>query len=285
MHRVTAISPGRENPVTMRVSIGHKDDVVSMERLQGWHHDSTGSHQERYFSQGEPTHLFRDGSVEGYDDRTGFPTTVSDSSPTPTSTGSPASHAGVAASPPAGWYPDPLDSNYQRVWDGSQWTDQTQPRSAPVALDPGPAAVTPGPSSEAGGDRESVPHFCVHCGAPLAEGAPVGEPSRSGAASQGGGDPYPLGPSKVPTNGHDSSVAQVDSWQTVQSATSGANGTVMMTAPAQPAPVPDPVPSPGWYPVQGAPEMVRWWDGSTWGDVRYTDPPTAQVPTPQVQQR
>ncbi len=63
----------------------------------------------------------------------------------------------------------------------------------------------------------------------------------------------------------------------------GANAVVMTSGLAQAAPqapvtVPDPVPSPGWYPVQGAPEMVRWWNGSVWGDVRYADPPTTEVP-------
>jgi hypothetical protein len=258
-----------------------------MERLQGWHPDPTGRHQERYFSQGAPTHLFRDGDAEGYDDRTGFPTTVSNPSEGQTAAPSPAGEASVAANPPPGWYPDPLDSNYQRVWDGTQWTEQTQPRSAQVGgSQPEPAAPTLGPSSETSGASGPAPRFCVHCGAPLAEGAKVGEQSRNGARSQTERDPYPLGPSTVPTNGHDSYVAQVDPGQTRGTATNGANGTVTTSAPVQPPViVPDPVPSPGWYPVQGAPEMVRWWDGSTWGDVRYTDPPTAQVPTPPVQQR
>lgn len=27
--------------------------------------------------------------------------------------------------PPAGWYPDPHDSNAQRYWDGARWTAHT----------------------------------------------------------------------------------------------------------------------------------------------------------------
>lgn len=87
----------------------------------------------------------------------------------------------------------------------------------------------------------------------------------------------------MPTNGNDSYVTQVDPWQTRRIEMNGANAVVMTSGPTQPAPqapvtVPDPVPSPGWYPVQGAPELVRWWDGSVWGDVRDVDPPTTEVP-------
>src|ERR1700691_179724 len=186
-----------------------------MERLQGWHPDPTGRHQERYFSQGAPTHLFRDGNAEGYDDRAGFPTTVSNPSEEPTSAGSPAGASSVPAGPPPGWYPDPLDSNYQRVWDGTQWTEQTQLRSVQAGgLEPGPAAPTQGPPSDSSGAPDPAPRFCVHCGSLLGEEAKVGEQSRNGARSQTGGDSYPPGPSKVPTNGHDSYVAQVDPWQT-----------------------------------------------------------------------
>ena len=33
--------------------------------------------------------------------------------------------------PAAGWYPDPENSGMQRHWDGSQWTDDRRPLSAP----------------------------------------------------------------------------------------------------------------------------------------------------------
>ncbi len=259
-----------------------------MERLQGWHPDPTGRHQERYFSQGVPTHLFRDGNTEGYDDRAGFPTTVSYASEEEASRGSSAGDSNVAGSPPPGWYPDPLDSNYQRVWDGTQWTEQTQLRSVQAGgLEPGPTGPVQGPSSDSSGAPGAAPRFCVHCGSALGEEAKVGDQSRNGTRSQTGGDSYSPSPSKVPTNGHDSYVAQVDHpWQTMGRETNEANGTVAISAPVQtPVVVPDPVPSPGWYPVQGAPEMVRWWDGSQWGDVRYTDPPTAEVPSPPAQYR
>jgi len=38
--------------------------------------------------------------------------------------------------PPAGWYPDPYDPTWQRVWDGVSWTEERRPRSGrtPTAL-------------------------------------------------------------------------------------------------------------------------------------------------------
>lgn len=35
--------------------------------------------------------------------------------------------------PPAGWHPDPADSNLDRWWDGRQWTDRTRPRGSTAA--------------------------------------------------------------------------------------------------------------------------------------------------------
>jgi hypothetical protein len=35
--------------------------------------------------------------------------------------------AEVAELPPAGWYPDPTGRAEQRFWDGSAWTEETQP--------------------------------------------------------------------------------------------------------------------------------------------------------------
>jgi hypothetical protein len=35
--------------------------------VQGWYRDPYGLHQDRYFSQGQPTKLVRDGGVECYD--------------------------------------------------------------------------------------------------------------------------------------------------------------------------------------------------------------------------
>jgi hypothetical protein len=60
-----------------------------MADLHGWKSDPFGLHEQRYFSQGEPTKLVRDGGVESYDP--------------PPATGSSAAPAPVAepATPPA----------------------------------------------------------------------------------------------------------------------------------------------------------------------------------------
>ena len=36
-------------------------------KAQGWHHDPYGVHEDRYFSDGQPTKLVRDGGAESYD--------------------------------------------------------------------------------------------------------------------------------------------------------------------------------------------------------------------------
>ena len=38
----------------------------------------------------------------------------------------PGSDASGSSLPPQGWYPDPANSDAQRFWDGSQWTDQSR---------------------------------------------------------------------------------------------------------------------------------------------------------------
>ena len=48
-----------------------------------------------------------------------------------------------AASPPAGWYPDPQNPYLKRWWSGSAWTEDAQPIHA-VPGDAG-AVETPGP--------------------------------------------------------------------------------------------------------------------------------------------
>src|SRR5690348_7095552 len=40
--------------------------------------------------------------------------------------------------PPAGWYADPATSEQMRYWDGSAWTQHTQPNPQPVAPQPAP---------------------------------------------------------------------------------------------------------------------------------------------------
>jgi hypothetical protein len=40
---------------------------------QGWYHDPYGIHQDRWFSQGLPTKLVRDGTRESYDPAPGQP--------------------------------------------------------------------------------------------------------------------------------------------------------------------------------------------------------------------
>jgi hypothetical protein len=51
--------------------------VTSVEDLHGWRADPYGQHEDRYFSQGQPTRLVRDGGRESYDDPPTVRSTVS----------------------------------------------------------------------------------------------------------------------------------------------------------------------------------------------------------------
>ncbi|WP_370184788.1 DUF2510 domain-containing protein [Rhodococcus wratislaviensis] len=46
----------------------------------------------------------------------------------------------TAPTPPPGWHQDPADANLLRYWDGTQWTEQTQPKPS----------QTPTPQKEGG---------------------------------------------------------------------------------------------------------------------------------------
>jgi Protein of unknown function (DUF2510) len=279
-----------------------------MERLQGWHPDPTGRHQERYFSQGAPTHLYRDGNTEGYDDRALFPTWAS-GAPEASTTQEPAAAASNAPSaPPHGWYPDPLDGDRLRVWDGSEWGQQTRPRqSVAEVVESGSTAPTPGRAQRANGTPNPPPRFCTHCGAPLAEGSgrwvgdshpldPVSAPIHSDASQADPPHtpaPATVGPDQtMGLNNGAGSIGYRDLPQTgepgrrwgddtIRVTTNGANGAAVRSwqdsTPTQSSTVvPDLVPSPGWYPVLGSPELLRWWDGSEWRVVREAGPAAAE---------
>ena len=46
---------------------------------------------------------------------------------------------------PAGWYPDPLNEDVQRFWDGEQWSAATAVVAAPVTIGVPVAAVAAAP--------------------------------------------------------------------------------------------------------------------------------------------
>jgi hypothetical protein len=317
-HRVNqSVSLALENPATLGVHWA-RNNGVNMERLQGWHPDPTGRHQERYFSQGAPTHLYRDGKTEGYDDRASFPALGGGPREVSTTRGSAPPPSDAPSEPPHGWYPDPLDGARLRVWDGSQWGEQTRPRPSVAAEEEsGSSAPIPGVAQNANGAHRLPARFCTHCGAPLAEGNgrwvgdsqpsdPVSAPIHAPHASQA--DPQPT-PARS-TVGRDQAVAlhngagSIDDpdlahagepgrrWgdDPVRVATNGANGAPVKalhdSTPTWPsAVVPNLVPGPGWYPVQGSPELLRWWDGSEWGVVREVSPAAAESQTTSWQSR
>ena len=92
-----------------------------MADLHGWQSDPFGLHEQRYFSQGQPTKLVRDGGVEAYD-------------PPPTSSPSAARH--VPETPRTSEAPALLPVPPRPGWwlasDGNWYPPETHPDVEPV---------------------------------------------------------------------------------------------------------------------------------------------------------
>lgn len=98
--------------------------------LHGWHPDPFGVHEQRYFSQGKPTKLVKDGATESYD---APPVGVREdidvpADPVPEFLVAPLPSEQPADLPIAGWYADSADPHSLRWWDGKCWTDHTRQR-------------------------------------------------------------------------------------------------------------------------------------------------------------
>lgn len=109
-----------------------------MEKPEGWQPDSLGQHEVRWFSDGQPTTLVRDGKEVTFDDvlsvGTARGTDTSDQS-----THSPQPQSSPPSTAAADWYPDPGDTTRLRFWDGSGWTGDIRA----VAPDPTPRTMAP----------------------------------------------------------------------------------------------------------------------------------------------
>ena len=106
-----------------------------MADLHGWQSDPFDLHQERYFSQGQPTKLVRDGGVESYD-------------PPPTSTPMAAPRLAAGAFPSGPASPQESVPDSEKVLAEPSPTPQIPPlpdSSAPGAQPAHPATPTPGP--------------------------------------------------------------------------------------------------------------------------------------------
>ena len=90
--------------------------------------------------------------------------------------------------PPAGWYPDQRDASIARWFDGTQWTDFTQPPgevgpggwSGWSATDSSPRARGPGRAGPASTGTESVRTAVVRHGRPVRTWLPALRPELPG---------------------------------------------------------------------------------------------------------
>src|SRR5215218_2806892 len=55
----------------------------------------------------------------------------------------------MANEPAAGWYPDPKDPGQRRYWDGSNWTEHSEPQTGGPGQAPGAAATAARPVQSA----------------------------------------------------------------------------------------------------------------------------------------
>lgn len=69
-------APGTDRPGETGVAYG--DVTANAQAAQGWYRDPFGVHEDRYFSEGRPTKLVRDGRAETYDEPPGTPFAAAD---------------------------------------------------------------------------------------------------------------------------------------------------------------------------------------------------------------
>ncbi len=116
--------------------------------LEGWHPDPVGTHEERFFKQGQPTPLVRDGGVGSYDEP---PASVTTATPAPTRA------AARATSTP----PPPSDSGSSR---GPGPSEGDRKKRNPPQQDPNdqPAPPTPPTTKVAASSAKSSRPSLVH---------------------------------------------------------------------------------------------------------------------------
>jgi Protein of unknown function (DUF2510) len=122
--------------------------------LQGWQADPYGLHEQRWFSEGMPTRLIRNGGVTGQGpipegrpsldverqlpaaEQTGVETEYQVATAhgrTTVSEKVPDAKLGSDSQPAIiepGWFDDPLQPIALRYWDGAEWTERVKPKMA-----------------------------------------------------------------------------------------------------------------------------------------------------------
>jgi hypothetical protein len=139
----------------------------------------------------------------------------------------------TSPTPPPGWHPDPSEPGLIRYWDGTQWTEHTQPATEPTAEEPAPT----GAAEPDQPDRAGVPRAVKIIGGIVAAFVVIGVLAAIFGEDEPADDPQAAAPSTT-----SSAAAQETSTLTPSTTTPPATTTVPPTtttsamAAAPPAP-------------------------------------------------
>ncbi len=259
----------------------------------GWERDPYGIHELRYFSQGQPTKLVKDGNVEAYDDpplstvphgplaATG-PATGSTATMQQAPVGQREALVNPDAVPTAGWYDDPTNPEQYRYWDGTGWT-----------LDVHAVPVTLAPASPLRPDDLVAASATRSRGAGLTqETAAAGSTwdDSSALRSHQGQEPAVVATAgwyDDPSNPEQyrywdgtgwTSHVHPPAWPDSVGAPSAQDD--RSTVGVQHEPEPADVIQPGWYTDPTNPERHRYWDGTEWTSHVHPPEPLTTVDAP-----
>jgi hypothetical protein len=236
-----------------------------VEDLQGWNADPIGRHEERYFSQGEPTKLVRDGGRESYDEVITAPGSTrangidgqSDFGVLPASVQTATAHSTVEVTadtlnPPPDWYPDPADPSGHRFWNGSRWTELAEE----ATLEPVRSGLTADPSEAL---RRTAPRQVGQLG-----GWRPDQSGRHGFRYFSHGQPTAL----VSDGDDQVSFDELPGATEPQTVEAVDAPPFQSWVPTMEETVEPPGPPADWYPDPDDPHRLRFWDGSAWTDHR-----------------
>ncbi|MEK8070576.1 DUF2510 domain-containing protein [Rhodococcoides navarretei] len=138
----------------------------------------------------------------------------------------------TSPTPPPGWHPDPSEPGLIRYWDGSQWTEHTQPANGPAVEESAHADTTePGQP-----DRAGVPRAIKIVGGIIAAFVVIGVLGAVFGDDAPSDDPQAAAPSTTPSAAAQETSTPARSTTTQPEATTSVQPSMPTPAAAPPAP-------------------------------------------------